>query len=172
MPRLFTGLEIPARLAGELSLLRGGLSGATWIDTENYHITLRFIGDIDRATAADVAGMLDGIRHPAFSVTIDQLDTFGGDKPRAIIARARAVSPLVELQAAQERLMRRIGIAPATQKFTPHVTLARLRQSSPLAVADYLAGQEKQYIARVLNACQGDKARAAAALGIDVSRFG
>ena len=94
MPRLFTGLEIPARLAGELSLLRGGLCGATWIDTENYHITLRFIGDIDRAMAADVAGMLDAIRHPAFPVTLDQLDTFGGDKPRAIIARARPASPL------------------------------------------------------------------------------
>ena len=141
MPRLFTGLEIPARLAGELSLLRGGLCGATWIDTENYHITLRFIGDIDRAMAADVAGMLDAIRHPAFPVTLDQLDTFGGDKPRAIIARARPASPLVELHAAQERLLRRIGIPPATQKFTPHVTLARLRQSSPLAVADYLAGR-------------------------------
>ncbi len=141
MPRLFTGLEIPAPLAGELALLRGGLSGATWIDTENYHITLRFIGDIDRATATGIAGMLDAIRHPAFSVTIDQLGTFGGDRPRAIIARARPVSALVELQAAQERLLRRIGIAPATQKFTPHVTLARLRQSSPLAVADYLAGR-------------------------------
>ena len=39
-------------------------------------------------------------------------------------------------------------------------------------LADYLVGQEKQYVARVLNACQGDKARAAAALGIDVSRLG
>ena len=141
MPRLFTGLEIPGHLAEELSRLRGGLSGATWIDSENYHITLRFIGDIDRATADDVLASLAQIRHAAFAVTLDQLDIFGGDKPRAIIARARAVPALVELQAAQERLVRRIGIAPATQKFTPHVTLARLRQSSPLAVADYLAGR-------------------------------
>ena len=141
MPRLFTGLELPAHLAFELSLLRGGLSGATWIDAGNYHITLRFIGDIDRGTAGDVAAILDNIRHQPFDVTLDQLDIFGGDKPRALIARARAISPLLELQAAQERLMRRIGIPPSTQKYVPHVTLARLRQSSPLAVADFLAGR-------------------------------
>ena len=141
MPRLFTGLEIPPHLADDLSRLRGGLAGATWIDADNYHITLRFIGDIDRSLAEDVASTLAQIRQHAFAVTLDQLDIFGGDKPRAIIARARPVAPLIELQAAQERLMRRIGIEPSTQKFTPHVTLARLRQSSPIAVADFLSGR-------------------------------
>ena len=47
MPRLFTGLEIPKALGETLSLLRGGLPGARWIDPENYHVTLRFIGDVD-----------------------------------------------------------------------------------------------------------------------------
>ena len=47
MPRLFTALEIPRNAAMSLSLLRGGLPGARWIDVENYHITLRFIGDVD-----------------------------------------------------------------------------------------------------------------------------
>ena len=141
MPRLFTGLEIPEPLAYELSFLRGGLSGATWIDRDNYHITLRFIGDVDRALACDIADGLDNIRQQAFDVTLEQLDIFGGDKPRAIIARVRPVTPLVELQAAQERLVRRVGIAASTQRFTPHVTLARLKQSSPMAVADYLGGR-------------------------------
>ena len=49
MPRLFTALEIPRNAAMSLSLLRGGLPGARWIDVENYHITLRFIGDVDDA---------------------------------------------------------------------------------------------------------------------------
>ncbi|MCC2110789.1 MAG: RNA 2',3'-cyclic phosphodiesterase, partial [Hyphomicrobiales bacterium] len=47
MPRLFTAIEVPGQVAEQLSLLRGGLSGARWIDPENYHLTLRFIGDID-----------------------------------------------------------------------------------------------------------------------------
>jgi 2'-5' RNA ligase len=46
MPRLFTGLEIPSDLAMDLGMMRGGISGARWIDVENYHLTLRFIGDI------------------------------------------------------------------------------------------------------------------------------
>ena len=55
MPRLFTGLEIPAEVGFALSLKRGGLTGARWIDAENYHITLRFIGDVDHQTADEVA---------------------------------------------------------------------------------------------------------------------
>ncbi len=54
MPRLFTALEIPRNAALSLSLLRGGLPGARWIDVENYHITLRFIGDVDGRTADEV----------------------------------------------------------------------------------------------------------------------
>jgi len=112
MPRLFTGLEIPSDLATDLSMLRGGLSGARWIDAENYHLTLRFIGDIDDSTARDIHSILEKVRHPPFTVTIEGLSSFGGAKPRALIARAKAATPLLELQAQQERLMRRIGIAP------------------------------------------------------------
>ena len=138
MPRLFTGLEIPADIATELSMLRGGLAGARWIDVENYHLTLRFIGDIDDRTASDVYSALERVRRPPLSVTLNGLATFGGDKPRAIVAKAKPEPPLVELQAEQERLMRRVGIAPEARKFVPHVTLARLRQASAMAVAGYL----------------------------------
>ena len=139
MPRLFTGLELPAPLAAELATMRGGLMGARWIDVENYHLTLRFIGDVDVDVAHDIHEALDGIRRQAFSVTMLGLDAFGGDKPRAIIAAARLDRPLADLQAEQERLLRRLGLAAETRKFVPHVTLARLRQTSPMAVAAYLS---------------------------------
>ena len=139
MPRLFTGLALPATIAADLAAMRGGLFGARWIDVEAYHLTLRFIGDIDVDVAHDVHDALESIRRPGFPVTLTGLDVFGGDRPRAIIATAKPTSALVELQAEQERLMRRLGLAPEPRKFTPHVTLARLRQTSPLAVADYLA---------------------------------
>ena len=54
MPRLFTALEIPASIGDSLAFLRGGLPGARWISPENYHITLRFIGDIDDSLARDI----------------------------------------------------------------------------------------------------------------------
>ena len=62
MPRLFTALEIPRDAALSLSLLRGGLPGARWIDVENYHITLRFIGDVEARVADEIAHALDRVR--------------------------------------------------------------------------------------------------------------
>ena len=59
MPRLFTGLQIPEDIAFVLSLKRGGLSGARWIDPENYHVTLRYIGDIDHRMAHEVYDALE-----------------------------------------------------------------------------------------------------------------
>src|SRR5215218_10384153 len=108
MPRLFTGLEIPREVAEALAMLRGGLPGARWIDPENYHITLRFIGDVDDATAREVVSLLDQVHRKGFELRLDGLDSFGGRKPRAVIASVPAVSPLLELQAEHERMMQRI----------------------------------------------------------------
>lgn len=140
MPRLFTGLEIPADIGLTLSGYRGGLPGARWVDPDNYHITLRFIGDIDERTAEDVFSVLGGgRRRDAIAVTLDGLASFGGERPRAVFARAAPVNGLAELQAEQERLVRRVGLPPERRKFTPHVTLARLRDASPIDVAGYIA---------------------------------
>jgi 2'-5' RNA ligase len=139
MIRLFTALEIPSDLADTLALLRGGLPGARWIDAENYHITLRFIGDIDDALANEVALILGQVRRACFDLRLGSLTSFGGRKPRALVASVDPSPALTELQAEQERLMQRIGLEPEGRKFTPHVTLARLRDSSSRQVADYLA---------------------------------
>jgi 2'-5' RNA ligase len=139
MVRLFTGLEIPPDIADSLSLLRGGLPGARWIEQENYHLTLRFIGDIDDLLAQEIAMLLSKVRRRSFDLRLDGLASFGGRRPRAIFAAAEPSAPLMELQAEQERLLRRAGLEPEGRKFTPHVTLARLRDSSSRQVADYLA---------------------------------
>lgn len=140
MPRLFTGLEIPSDLAFALSLKRGGLTGARWIDPENYHITLRFIGDVDAATANDVADGLDKLSHSLrFPVRLTHLGSFGGDKPRALFAGVEPNEALNRLQAAQERVLQRAGIEPEGRKFVPHVTLARLRGTASVELARFIA---------------------------------
>lgn len=141
MPRLFTAVEIPPMVGEALAMLRGGLPGARWIDPENYHLTLRFIGDIDDALARDVAQVLGGVARASFELRLDGLDAFGGRKPRAVFAAASANPALAELQAEHERLLRRIGLAAEGRKFSPHVTLARLRGTSARQVADYLAAR-------------------------------
>jgi 2'-5' RNA ligase len=135
MPRLFTGLEIPSNVAQSLAMMRGGLPGARWIDPENYHLTLRFIGDIDDALAHDIVGLLGRVQRKAFELRLDGLTSFGGRKPRALVATVVPVAPLMELQAEQERLLQRLGLEPEGRKYTPHVTLARLRESSNRQVA-------------------------------------
>ncbi len=140
MPRLFTGLEIPPDLAFALSLKRGGLTGARWIDPENYHITLRFIGDVDGQTADEVADSLDRLTNSLrFPIRLTHLGTFGGDKPRALYAGVEPSAELARLQAAHERMVQKAGIAPEGRKFVPHVTLARLRGAPAADVARFLA---------------------------------
>lgn len=139
MPRLFTGLEIPAEVSQTLSNLRGGLPGARWIDPENYHVTLRFIGDIDGISANEIASMLFRVDRKPFEVKVQGLTSFGGRKPRAVVATIAPSKPLMDLQAELERMMQRIGLDPEGRKFIPHVTLARLYDASDRDVADYLS---------------------------------
>jgi RNA 2',3'-cyclic 3'-phosphodiesterase len=141
MPRLFPGLEIPTSIAQTLSIMRGGLPGARWIDPENYHLTLRFIGDIDDSLAHEIAGMLGRVRRGAFELRLDGLTSFGGRKPRALVATVGANPALMELQAENERILQRLGLEPEGRKYTPHVTLARLRDTSSWDVADYLGAR-------------------------------
>ena len=139
MPRLFTALEVPKSVAGQLALMRGGVVGARWLEPDDYHITLRFIGDVDGGVARDIVETLGDTRRPKIPVRFEGVNWFGGDKPRAIVAKVKADAALMDLQAEQERRLRRIGLEPETRKYTPHVTLARLRGAGPANVASYLA---------------------------------
>jgi 2'-5' RNA ligase len=127
MPRLFTGLEIPSDVGQSLATLRGGLPGARWMDPENYHVTLRFIGDVDDVVAHEIASMLGRVRRQAFELRIEDLKSFGGRKPRQIVATLGPAQALMELQAEHERLMQRVGLEPEGRKYTPRFALARLR---------------------------------------------
>lgn len=140
MPRLFTGLPLPQEVNFALSLKRGGLVGARWIDPENYHITLRYIGDVDHRTAGEVGDILErfSLVEP-FEITIDHLGVFGGNKPRALYAGVAPSPALSQLQASQERLLQKIGLPPDGRKFIPHVTLARLRDTPAADVARHIA---------------------------------
>jgi 2'-5' RNA ligase len=138
MPRLFTGIEIPPDIADRLAMLRGGLPNARWIDRDNYHLTLRFIGDVDRRVAEDVAESLDRVRRPVFNLRLTGVSALGTKRPHAIVAMAEPTPALIELQAEHERILQRIGLPPEGRKYTPHVTLARLRHGHPRDIAEYL----------------------------------
>src|SRR5207302_6133134 len=94
---------------------------------------------VDDVLAREIALLLDQVNRRGFELRFDGLASFGGRRPRAVIAAVVPISPLIELQAEHERLMQRVGLDPEGRKFTPHVTLARLRDASNQDVADYLS---------------------------------
>lgn len=147
MPRLFTALEIPRNVAMSLSLLRGGIPGARWIDVENYHITLRFIGDVDGRTADEIVDRLDRIDRPEFQATLTGIGSFGSKKPHSVYASVAPSPEMHALQAEIERICQRIGLPPDPRKFTPHVTLARLKNCRLDDVVHYLSGRGNFYAA-------------------------
>jgi 2'-5' RNA ligase len=141
MPRLFTALEIPRDAALSLSLLRGGLPGARWIDVENYHLTLRFFGDVEGYVADEIADALDRVRRRSFQLALSGVGAFGSKKPHALWAGVTASPDLNALQGEIDRICRRLGLPADARKFMPHVTIGRLRNVSPAAVAAYLSAR-------------------------------
>jgi len=139
MPRLFTGLEIPADVAFDLDLMRGGIIGARWIDPESHHITLRFIGDIPEGLAREIAYELDGVTARPFQLRLAGCGVFGGNKPHALYVGIEENADLRRLQAIHERICQALGLPPEGRKFTPHVTLARLKDPDVSALHRFVA---------------------------------
>ena len=139
MLRLFTGLEIPHDIRFELDMMKGGVSGARWIERDNYHLTLRFIGDVEEGQARDLAEALDAVSVPGFVTRLKGLGAFGGAKPHALSATAEMAPEMKRRQAAPERVCQQVGLVGETRKFRPHVTIARLRRADPGDVQRYIA---------------------------------
>ncbi len=139
MPRLFAGLEVPPHVTSVLEKLRGGLPGARWMEPSDYHITLRFIGDIGNRVAQEIDSLLADVSRRPLALRISGLGSFGGDKPHSVFAAVEPTRELSDLQSEVDRLIRACGIEADKRKFQPHVTLARLKGASSLDVADYLS---------------------------------
>lgn len=138
MPRLFTGLELPADVGFDLDFMKGGIIGARWIDRESFHITLRFIGDIDDSLAREIAYELEGIEARPFSLRLKGIGVFGGNKPHTLFAGVEENAELRRLQSIHERICQVLGLEAEGRKFTPHVTLARLKDPDAASLHHYV----------------------------------
>jgi 2'-5' RNA ligase len=139
MLRLFVGIEFPPELKLRLSLLQSGVAGARWVDPGNLHLTLRFIGEIDEGTAADVDEALLRIKARPFSVHLAGVGIFGGEKLRQLWVGVEREPALSTLQSKIELALIRIGLPPEPRKYVPHVTLARLRDPRHHELQEFLA---------------------------------
>ena len=141
MPRLFTAFEIPHDAALSLSLLRGGLPGARWTDTENYHLTLRFFGDVESHVVDEIANALDRIRRPSFALQLSGVGVFGSKRSHTLWAGIAASPDLAALQSDIGRVGQKFGLPADARRFSPHVALARLRDAPAEDVAAWLSAR-------------------------------
>jgi 2'-5' RNA ligase len=140
MLRLFVGLALPPEQKLQLSMLCHGQPGIRWMDPGNFHITLRFLGEVDEGTAADIDEALLQIRMPGFELAIAGTGSFGtGDKPRVVYAGLDKSQPLNQLHDKIENALMRAGLPPDTRRFTPHVTLGTVKNGSPETVNRFVA---------------------------------
>jgi RNA 2',3'-cyclic 3'-phosphodiesterase len=136
MLRLFVGIELPPELRLSLSLLASGVPGAKWVDPGNYHLTLRFIGEIDEGRAEDVDAALNQIRAPRFDLVLATIGHFG---LRQLWVGVERNDALQHLHGKIESALTRLGLPPDERHYTPHVTLARLKGTTEARLQAYLA---------------------------------
>lgn len=136
MLRLFVGIGLPPELKLRLSLLSAGLPGAKWVDPGNLHLTLRFIGAVNEGDAADIDDELAQIRAPRFDLTLATIGHFG---LRMLWVGVERNAALQHLHEKIERAMNHLGFQPEERRYTPHVTLARLKGTSESRLQTYLS---------------------------------
>ena len=137
--RLFVALGLPEEIRERLSVMASGLPAARWVKPENYHLTLRFIGEVDNHVAHDIDDALSGIHMPEFELSLAGIGQFGeGKKLRSLWVGAEGGEPLARLQTKVENAVVRAGIQPEGRKFKPHVTLARFKESPGPKIGEYL----------------------------------
>ena len=107
-----------------------GPPGWAWQDDEQLHVTLRFIGDVDRPLAEDVATALGAIHAPAIELSLAGVGWFDHGARGALFARVAPRDPLAALHAKVDRTLVRLGLAPEGRAYLPHITLARRRSGA------------------------------------------
>ena len=141
--RLFAALPVPAEIWPGLLKLQKGLEGASWRPRENFHVTLRFFGEVDHATARELDAELGAISIGQFELVARGTGWFGRREPYAAWAGVEGVDDeateaLNRLARQCERAARRVGLGPEPRPFRPHITLAYLNHTPLDSVGAYV----------------------------------
>lgn len=124
MYRLFAALDIPEEVGDALLEISQKVTGASWRPIENYHITLRFFGELDGSAARDLDDELGAISASQMQLRLKGAGWFGSSEPYSLWAGVERNDALNSLASKCERAARRIGLPKEKRPFRPHVTLA------------------------------------------------
>ncbi len=131
MHRLFVALRPPPEIRALLAGVAGGIRHARWQEDDQLHVTIRYIGEVERPVAEDVALALGHVHAPAPVIAIAGVGAF--DKGGRVDALWAGVAPhdaLARLHKKVDQALVRIGLEPERRAYLPHVTLARLPRSA------------------------------------------
>lgn len=133
--RLFVALRPPPPIRTILLAMMQGVAGLRWQVDDQLHITLRFIGEVDRHQAEDIAAILGHLHAPALDLRLSGVGQFEkSGRPHTLWAGVAPAAPVAALHRKINQLLAQVGIAPETRAFLPHLTLARANRSAgPLA---------------------------------------
>lgn len=134
MHRLFAAIGLPDSIRARLLGLMDGVKRARWQGEDQLHLTLRFIGEVERPAAADIVAALGRVQRAPFEIALDGVGKFDGGGQRGNLwIGVRPHDALKELHKTIDGALRAVGIAPDRRAFLPHITVARLgRQSGPI----------------------------------------
>lgn len=142
MERLFVSIPVPAAIKQHLTLLRSGLPGARWQTSEQMHLTLRFIGEVDGARAADIHCALSTVKAETFTLELAGVGIFGPrGRERILWAGVAENFTLRQLRDRIESALVRAGLPRNSRKFHPHVTIARLNNVPKGRLNDFVGGK-------------------------------
>ena len=131
MHRLFVAIRPPESIRDQLLDLMEGVPDLRWQQDEQLHLTLRFIGEVERPMADDIAAELGRIRFARFSVALDSVGKFKKRRHGAIWAGVQPKEQLKALAAKVERACQSAGVEPEQRAYHPHITLARWSGGAP-----------------------------------------
>lgn len=141
MHRLFVGIRPPEAIRDRLLDAMDDSAGLRWQSDEQLHVTLRFIGEVERPLAEDIATALARLRAPAFALSIAGVGRFDHSNSGTLWAGVAPKEPVAALAAKIERLCTSLGLEPERRTFHPHVTLARWYGRRDHEVLCFLEGQ-------------------------------
>ena len=129
MPRLFVALDPPDEVKDALDRLCEGLPGIRWSDPSQFHLTLRFIGEVEQGTFYEIGEALANVSHAPFELALKGLGQFPprGAPHTLWVGIDDPAGALATLRRRIERTLGEVGLEPERRKFTPHVTLGRFR---------------------------------------------